>query len=53
MFRTSNCSSSGGLLYEQSTVFHHASYEDSSCWHDRNIIIPTVSATRILTSRMV
>jgi len=29
MFRTSNFSSSGGGLYKQLTVFHHASYEES------------------------
>jgi len=34
MFRTRNCSSWGGVLYKQLTVFRHASYEESSCWHD-------------------
>jgi len=29
-------SSSGG--FKQLTVFHHASYEESSCWHDTNDI---------------
>jgi hypothetical protein len=33
MFRTSNSSSSGGVLYKQITVFHQASYEESSRWH--------------------
>jgi hypothetical protein len=27
-----NCSSLGGVLYEQLGVFHHASYEESSRW---------------------
>jgi len=39
MFRTDNCSSSGGL-YKQLTAFHHALFEYSS----RN---RTVSATRL------
>jgi len=30
MFRTSKCSSSGGILYKQLTVLHDASYEESS-----------------------
>jgi hypothetical protein len=34
MFRTINCTSSGGILYRQFTVFHHASKEESSRWHD-------------------
>jgi len=39
MFRTNNCSPSGGL-YKQLTVFHHASYEESSRCNDT---IDTVS----------
>ena len=39
MFRTGNCSSSGGVQYKQLTVFHRASYEESSGWHDMNDII--------------
>jgi hypothetical protein len=34
MFRTNNCSSSSGGLYEQLTVFLHASCEESSRWYD-------------------
>jgi len=34
MFQTSNCTSSGGVLYKQLTVFHRASYEESSRWND-------------------
>jgi len=36
MFQTSNCLSSGGVLYKQRTVFHRASLEESSHWHDTN-----------------
>ena len=36
MFRTSTCSSSGGVLYKQLTVFRHTSSEESSRWHDTN-----------------
>ena len=32
MFRTNNCSSSGGVLYKQLTVFHHA--EIVSKWYE-------------------
>ena len=33
MFRTNNCSSSG-FLYKHLTEFHHASYKQSTRWHD-------------------
>jgi len=33
MFRTNNCSSSGGL-YKQVIVFFQAWFEESSRWHD-------------------
>jgi len=37
MFRTNNCSSSGGVLYKQRTVFHHATYEKFSRWQHTRI----------------
>jgi len=36
MFQTSNHLSSGGVLYKQLTLFHHASLEGSSHWHNTN-----------------
>jgi hypothetical protein len=36
VLRKSNCSTSGGVLYKHLTVFHQASYEESSRWQDMN-----------------
>ena len=44
MFRTNNCSSSGGL-YKQITVFFHATYKVSSRWQDMFAIKHILSAT--------
>ena len=52
MFPTNNCSSSGGVLHKQLTVFHHASYEEFICWNDTCNIIPIVSATIVLITCM-
>ena len=36
MFRTSKCSSSGGVLYKHLPIFYRASYEASSRRYDTN-----------------
>jgi hypothetical protein len=36
VFRSSICSSSGGVLYKQLTVFRRASWKESSRWHSTN-----------------
>ena len=51
IFRKSNCSSSGGVLYKQPTVFYRNLHEESSRWHDTIDGMSTnrvVSATRLL-----
>jgi hypothetical protein len=52
MFRTNSCSSSEGL-YKQLTVFHRASYEESSHWHDTTNYINRTSVTRLLINDMI
>jgi len=50
IFRTNNCSSSVGVLYKHLTVFHRASYEESSGWRDTTdkLIFGTYGGAQII-----
>jgi hypothetical protein len=52
MFRTSNISSTA-VLYKQLTAFHHASYEKSSGWHDKNYIISMIWTIYVTEGRIL